>query len=365
MSEKKKVPYIIQYPADYAGCGFWRMLWPQLMMNMKGIATVCHSQMFIRDFLHYNFATAIHVQRQITPFQLTFFKKLHALKKRMNFRLIYDIDDIIFPDDIPDYNDAKEKIKQAGFYAKEIIELCDEMTVSTPYLRDYYLNKTNQKNITVIPNYAPLFWLGDHFSEELLIRNFRMHKKKPRILYAGASSHFHVPAKGEQIPDDFTHVKDAIMANADQFKWVFVGAFPRSLCQHIKAGIIEYYPWKTLDEYPRFLSKLEINMCIAPLQENDFNRGKSDLKFLEATALGLPIACQDLCTYSVAPIKFSSGEDMIKKIRETLETEDTFLEASRRARVLIEGRWLEREENIGKYIDVYTYPYGHPMRKYV
>ncbi len=364
MSEKN-LPYIIQYPADYGGCGFWRFLWPQLVMNMKGLASVCHSQLYIRDFLHYKKATAVHIQRQTKPMQLTFFQKLSDVKKRMNFRLIYESDDIIFPEDIPPYNQAKEKYLSHTSHAKEIMELCDEVTVSTPFLRDYYLNKTNQKNITVIPNYPPLFWIGSHFSEELILRNYRAHKSRPRILYSGSASHFNFSTDDKEIPDDFSHVKEVILANADKFKWVFVGAFPKSLMQFIKAGLVEYHPWQNLDNYPRFLSKLQINMWIAPLQENDFNRAKSDLKFLEATAFGLPVACQDLCTYAVAPIKFKTGEEMIKRIRETLETEETFLNASRRARTLLDGRWLERDENIGKYLDVYCHPYGHPMRKYV
>ncbi len=354
----------MQCPADY-GTSFWRLLWPQLIINMRGLARVGHSQMFIRDLLQYRAATAIHIQRQTKLSQLDFFKKVHDIKKRMSFRLIYDIDDVIFTQDMPDYNLAKRELLDQGVYAKEIMELCDEITVSTPFLRDYYLKNTNQKNISVLPNCPPLFWIGDHFNEDRILRNYRTHIAKPRILYAGSSSHFHLFQEGGEIPDDFTHVKEVIMANVDKFKWIFVGAFPTALINLIKAGIVEYHPWMRLDVYPSFLANLQVNMCIAPLQENDFNRAKSDLKFLEAAALGLPIACQDMCTYSIAPIKFRTGEEMIKRINETLESEETFLAASRRARTLLEGRWLEREENIGKYLDVYCYPLGHPMRKYV
>ena len=106
-------------------------------------------------------------------------------------------------------------------------------------------------------------------------------------------------------------------------------------------------------------------MCIAPLNNNIFNKGKSDLKFLEAAALGLPIACQDMCTYTSAPIRFQTGMQMIQKIQDTLATEESFLAASRHARSLIEGRWLEREENINKYLDVYLFPYGDARRKYI
>lgn len=362
--QEKKTPYIIQYPADFYGCGFWRMLWPQYLMNMRGIARVCHSQMFIRDFLHYHSATAVHLQRQTKETQFNFFKRLKQIQKRMKFRIIYESDDIVFAKDIPDYNSAKKEIEADGDFAGEIMELCDEVIVTTPFLREYYLQKTSQKNITIIPNYPPLFWIGDHYSEELILRNYRTHKAKPRILYAGSATHFARSPDGE-IPDDFTHVKEAIMATVDKFRWVFVGGFPTALLQEVKAGFIEYHPWQSLDNYPRFLAKLQINMWIAPLHDNQFNRAKSDLKFLEATSLGHPIACQDMSTYAVAPIRFKTGEEMVKKINETLENEETFLAASRKARALIETRWLERPENIGKYLDVYCHPYGDTLRKYV
>lgn len=146
----------MQCPADY-GTSFWRLLWPQLIINMRGLARVGHSQMFIRDLLQYRAATAIHIQRQTKLSQLDFFKKVHDIKKRMSFRLIYDIDDVIFTQDMPDYNLAKRELLDQGVYAKEIMELCDEITVSTPFLRDYYLKNTNQKNISVLPNCPPPF----------------------------------------------------------------------------------------------------------------------------------------------------------------------------------------------------------------
>lgn len=363
--QKKQLPYVIQYPADFGGCGFWRFLWPQIVLNMRQKAIVCHSQVYIRDFLHYNRANAVHIQRQAKEGQYNFFKKLIHVKKRLKFRLIYESDDALFPEDIPDYNPAKEKIIAESGFAREIIELCDEMTVTTPFLRDYYLKKTGQQKITVIPNYPPLFWIGDYYSEELILRNYRIHKERPRILYAGSASHFNLGLQANDTLDDFSHVKDAIIATADKFKWIFVGGFPKILAPFVQKGMIEYHPWQTIDSYPRFLAKLQINMWIAPLHDSEFNKAKSDLKFLEATALGLPIACQDMCTYAVAPIRFRTGEEMVQKIQETLVTEETFIAASRRARNLLEGRWLEREENIGKYLDIYTLPYGDPSRKYV
>ena len=251
MSKKEK-PYVVQYPADFGGCGFWRLLWPQYLMNLKGLATVCHSRMFIRDFLLYHYATAVHIQRQIKPEQLLFFQKLKDVRTRIKAKLVYEVDDILFAKDIPDYNSAKIKVFEEGDKGKEIIELCDELTVTTPFLREYYLKNTAQKNITVIPNYPPLFWIGAFYSEELILRNFRTHRKKPRILYAGSASHFYHNPHGPRIADDFTHVEEAIMATVDEFQWVFVGARPTPLKHFLDTKMIEFHPWVHLEEYLRF-----------------------------------------------------------------------------------------------------------------
>ena len=68
-------------------------------------------------------------------------------------------------------------------------------------------------------------------------------------------------------------------------------------------------------EYPGLLDSLEPNMLIAPLADNTFNKAKSDLKYIESCCYGLPIACQDLCTYQDAPYKFTTGDEMIDIIK--------------------------------------------------
>ena len=50
---------------------------------------------------------------------------------------------------------------------------------------------------------------------------------------------------------------------------------------------------------------------VAPLQVNDFNKAKSDIKFIEACVLGIPCLCQDMDTYNSAPesLRFSSVDE--------------------------------------------------------
>jgi glycosyltransferase involved in cell wall biosynthesis len=54
---------------------------------------------------------------------------------------------------------------------------------------------------------------------------------------------------------------------------------------------------KPLTEYPSFFSDADI--IIAPLEDNRFNRAKSELKIIEAGAYSLPIICSDVEPYQI------------------------------------------------------------------
>ena len=363
MSSNQK-PKIIQYNADYQGCGFWRFLWPQHALNMSGMVEIHHSHLFIRDPLHYAQASVIHIQRQVNRNQYEFFKKLAHLRDRLEFRLVYDTDDITFREDIPIYNPFRriyisDEVRE---FQPKIMELCDEVTVSTPYLREYLLNKTSQKKISVVPNFIPYNWMGSYYSEEQILSRYRKNKERPKILYSGSSSHFDTHRITDNERDDFFHVRDMIIETRNEFEWIFVGSHPPSISPYLRSGEMQYFSWKNLIEYPQFLSSLGCSMAVAPLMENDFNRAKSDIKFLEAAALGLPIACQDMCTYAIAPIRFKTGKEMIEKIRDTLRSEESLIDAARAGRKLLEYRWLENKDNLGKFLDLYHYSYGDPRR---
>jgi len=58
------------------------------------------------------------------------------------------------------------------------------------------------------------------------------------------------------------------------------------------AGQQEYF---ALDEYPRFMAKWDIG--IIPLLDNEFNRAKSDIKFLEYSRLKIPAVVSKVSTY--------------------------------------------------------------------
>jgi len=358
-----QLPRFLNYYADYSGCGHWRMIWPEQVMNAHNKAVVHGTTVMNVDPRYYTQTKAVRIQRQATPQQLEFVKFLRKLADANNFRLIYEIDDICFHEDIPDYNKYKTaftdpKIRQS---AQEMMEICDEITVTCPFMRDYYASKTNNKNVTVIPNFMPKFWIGGKSDINRTMESYEKNKRKPRILYAGSGAHFDVENR-TKFRDDFEHVNDVIRRTVDKYQWVFLGAHPLPIRDLIQNGKIEFHPWKRLYEYGQGLYDLNVNMIVAPLQDSTFNKAKSDLKYIEACALGLPIACQDLCTYENAPIKFRTGDEMIDQIESTLRDRKRYKSLCKKASQYADTRWLEDDMNIDCYTELYQYGVNDPKR---
>lgn len=357
------LPRFLNYYADYSGCGHWRMIWPEQVLNAHSKAVVQGTTVMNLDPRYYVMVKAVRIQRQATKQQLEFVKHLKDISKHNGMRLIYEIDDICFKEDIPDYNKYKPAFENPEIResAQQIMSMCDEITVTCKFMRDYYKEKTGNQNITIIPNFMPKFWLGNHYDLTKNMNNLEKYKKKPRILYAGSGAHFDVDNRVKQ-KDDFEHVNEIIRKTINKYQWVFLGAFPIPLLDLVKSGKVEFHQWKRLYEYGQGISDLNVNMLVAPLQNNIFNKSKSDLKYIEACAFGLPIACQDICTYENAPIKFNTGEEMVDRIDETLKDHNRYKSICKTARQYADTRWLETDKNIDCYMEMYSTPFNSLTR---
>jgi len=357
------LPRVVQYYADYSGCGFWRMIWPEHLLNAYNSMCIHGTTVMVLDPRWYVNVKAVRIQRQATSHQLQFVKFLREVSKQVGFRIIYEIDDLVFCEDIPDYNKFKTAFVDPEIRknAQEIMSLCDEITVTNDFMKEYYQQKTGNKNVTVIPNFPPKFWLGHFYDEKQISSNYDTYKNKPRILYAGSGAHFDVENRVNQ-NDDFAHVVRAIYNTYQEFQWVFLGAFPLGLRPLVESGAVEFHPWINLYHYGEKIKNLRINMMVAPLQNNTFNKSKSDLKWVEANCFGLPIACQDLCTYKDAPFKFQTGDEMVAIVRDVLSKKGRYMNICASARKQADQRWLELPSNIGCYNELFTTPYGSPNR---
>ena len=364
------MPRYVNYLADYSGCGHWRILWPEATINARGDGMSQSTTAMVADPKWYQGVKTVKVQRQASSHQLAFIKFLKQVQQEYGFKIIYEVDDVVFKEVIPDYNKFKfafdtDEIRQN---CVDIINLVDEVTVTCDFMRELYQEKTGQQNITVIPNFIPHGWMGQLFNSREIERNYDQNKKKPRILYTGSGAHYDVDNKTGG-KDDLSEVRDFIRKTVDKYQWIFVGAFPPQLADLVQQQKIEFYGWQTLLKYPYFINSLRAQLMVAPLQVNDFNRSKSDIKYIEGCILGIPCLCQDMETYSNAPdhLKFSSVEEFEDKIERILRPnkKNKYMQNVHKLRAIGEKRILELDPNIGAHLEALNTPYGSSERRFL
>ncbi len=367
--QQPKEKKYLNYMADRQGCGMWRIGFQEYLINMTNRGESTSVTKMITDPNWYRDVSVVKLQRQASSDQKQFVLWLKNIQKEMGFKMIYEVDDVVFHEEIPDYN-----IYKGGFANDEIrqncidmINLCDEVTVTCKFMRDLYREKTGKQEISVVPNLPPYWWFGHQYNYRKNVDNFDKNKKKPRIVYAGSGAHFDVGNNTNQ-QDDFTHVNDFVIRNIDKYQFVFIGAVPLRLQEYVRNGKIEFHNWKSLLEYPNFLANLNAQLFIAPLQENNFNKSKSDIKYVEAACLGVPCLCQDIETYSTAPefLRFKTGDDLEAKVEQILnwKNKSKYYSLIPDLRKYGESRFLELEENIGGFLEIMDTPYGSPLRQY-
>jgi hypothetical protein len=359
---ESSLPRALNYYADYGGCGFWRMIWPEFLLNGYQKACISGLTCMVLDPRFYQGIKAIRMQRQATPAQRDFTRQLKQIGKDLGFKLIYEVDDIVFKDDIPDYNRCKDPFCDSAIIESivDIMRMADEITVTCDYMKEYYKQKIGTDRVTVIPNYAPKFWLDRFYNPEKIEKLYKQHKKRPRVLYSGSGTHIDVLNK-TGMNDDFKHVTDQIIKARKKFKFVWKGCYPLVMKPYIDNGDMEYIQWSALMDYPKGLYDADCNVVFASLQDNVFNKSKSNIKMIESGALGLPGAFQDLCTYKDADVKFTNGEDLISKLEYITSDFDRYMDLSKKARSFADGLWLE--DHIDEYEALYFTEWGSKERK--
>lgn len=352
----------VNYYADYAGCGWWRMIMPETLINIEQKGVINGLTSMVLDPRFYQGIDCVRLQRQATPIQLQFVKFLKEGAKIHDFKLIYEIDDIIFKDDIPDFNRCKVAFEDEKIFTSsvEMMQLCDEISVTCQYMKDYYIDKTGNKNITVMPNYPAKMWMDGHYNPDKILSNYRENKARPRVAYIGSGTHIDVSNKTGQ-KDDFYHVGQQIIKTRHEFKWVFVGAFPLSCKKYIDNGDMEFVPWVPLKDLATAYTKTNCQAVYAPLVDCAFNRAKSNIKYLEAATCGIPGVFQDMATYDMAPLRFTDGVSLVKQLRRLLNNESTYIKYSTDARAYADTMWLD--DHLDEYQELYFTKIGDPERK--
>src|SRR5690606_24089897 len=154
------------------------------------------------------------------------------------------------------------------------LKTVDRLVVSTEPLAEAL--KGLHPDIRVSKNRLPPDWWAN-------LRGQRRQGRRPRVGWGGGSSH-----RG-----DLELVADVVRALSDEAARAFVGMCPEKL----RPFIPEFRQGVPITEYPARLAALDLDLAIAPLEDNQFNRCKSNLRLLEFGACGFPVVCSDVAAF--------------------------------------------------------------------
>ena len=252
-------------------CSAIRMGWPSEVLACSG-----DPEIMLSTRLFIGIPTShIYIQRCAH-------KEMFDSMKKMKCKKILDFDDMLFRiygEGLPEYNFCNkfldvDKTTEALKYGLSDI---DQVTVTTEFLKQGFIDTFGYKNVQVIPNYLPR-WIY-HFDRAHFAAN---EIQRPRVVYAGGPTHF---GQDKRDTGDFSQgLIEFLRSNIDKMDLIFVGMIPWFL-EDLKSRI-SVTPYVNVMQLPRLLSSLHADFYLAPLRESVFNKCKSNLKYLEACTIG-------------------------------------------------------------------------------
>lgn len=355
---------------DTSGCSHVRLRWNNLFLG--GVDTGVIPLILpnpIMDPAWLSQTRAIIWQRPINDMDIELVKRLKAMQPKFRYKLIAEFDDMCWTshgEGVPEYNMASFNFKGDVVHNQmtKVLELIDEVIVSTEWLKKSLLDEFGFKNVTVVQNVIPRFlWSCDRK------KDIDTDIVKPRILYSGAPQHYRNPIpKCPQFPNGVAPLKgdwndawiEFIRKNVkeDKIEFVVMGALPWFF-EDIKDKI-KFIPWVNCNAFPATVMAIHPDFCIAPLAENEFNRCKSDLRFIESCAIGSVFlgSYWENSPYSdlLVPCRVENDitmEDLDTKFWE-LTKKDNYnrLKNWQYDYLNTNGRWLESSDHVNKLLSV-------------
>lgn len=182
----------------------------------------------------------------------------------------------------------------------KLLNIADGMTVSTDYLKKVYKNE-NKKRYTC-PNSIDVPLRNKSLGRKPIIKK---KKDEVRIGWAGSASHY------ENLKPLLEPIRKIMLENenvtfhytglfGDLFKWDDLGDRIRTV------------KFVSLDKWPDQLKGMGLDIALAPLVDNHFNRAKSNLRVLEYWSCKYPVIASP-----VLPYKFiKKGKDGLLAMEE-------------------------------------------------
>lgn len=238
-------------------------------------------------------------------------------------KLVYELDDDLWNVD-PANERAYYFFRDMGIQTRLVdnIKVAHVVTVSTPELAEMVYEKTRHPNIHVVPNAVPP-WLTEHEPAQ-----------NHHVGWGGSPTHhgdFSLLRHGLKTFLRHNPGKTFHTIGMDYAEWM---KLPPAQCVHTK--------WVPTPE--DFFRTIDYSVGVAPLADTVFNRSKSDIKFLELAALGIPTIASDVAPYRSIKdgdtgVLIKSDHEWSRTLKATVDEPETFYEMGERARqYVVENR---------------------------
>ena len=317
-------PVVLAHPADVFGCGHYRVIQPFNALSEAGLVDGALSQglMHAVDLERYS-PDVVILQRQIGDERLEAMRRMKAFSSAFK---VYELDDYL--PNLPMKSAHRSKMpKDIVRSLKRGLSLVDRFVVSTEPLAEA-LNGYHP-DIRVVHNRLDPRWWGQ------LPASARGQSRKPRVGWAGGSSH----------TGDLELILDVVKELAAEVEWVFFGMCPDSLRPYVH----EFHPGVAINLYPRKLAELNLDLALAPVEENLFNECKSNLRLLEYGACGYPVICSDVRCYTgdlpVTRVK-NRYRDWVDAIRMHLSDADASAAQGKALQQAVRDHWMLDEQGL-------------------
>ncbi|APO98771.1 glycosyltransferase [Xanthomonas perforans] len=320
----RPLPSVIALPADIEGCGHYRVIQPLRALREAGMAegVLFNGYLEISELARQD-PDVVILQRQVGEARLEAMRRMKALSRALK---VYELDDYL--PNLPLKNAHREHMpKDILKTVRRGLGMVDRFVVSTPALAEAFAGL--HSDIRVAENRLPPHWW-----EHLPARAERQ-GGKPRIGWAGGASH----------TGDLELIADVVKELAGEVEWVFMGMYPFALRQHIH----QFQPGVPIDEYPAALAALDLDLALAPVEQNLFNECKSNLRLLEYGACGYPVIASDVrCYQGSLPVTLVKNRyrDWIGAIREHLADLDAARAKGAALREVVRRDWMLSGSNL-------------------
>jgi hypothetical protein len=325
----RPLPVVLAAHADWQGCGHYRILYP---FRAMGDELRLEGGLKIGDF---HFTDVARIQPDVIVLQGGWLNEgiltqIRRYREITGAKVVLEFDDYL--PNIPTRSIYRKKLPQGVIKnMRRAVEQADWLVVSTPALAQEYADYHG--DIRVALNGLPLRPWGDLSSQ-------RRTGRKLRVGWAGGSSH----------TGDLAEIRSVVQELSSEVEWVFMGMKPEGVT-------CEYHPGVTIDRYPDKLASLNLDLAVAPLEMNQFNRCKSNLRLLELGACGVPVIATDIEPYQgdlpITRVR-NRHQDWVEAIRTHLADPDALARKGDALRNAVLDRWMLE----GDFLDQWAQAWG-------